>query len=55
MSLEDALSRARGEAFLLITGSLYLVGEAMERLHLSPVPPQDERGLNEWSGRPAKQ
>ena len=55
MSLEDALSRARGESFLLITGSLYLVGEAMERLHLSPVPPQDERGLNEWSGRPAKQ
>ena len=50
MSLEDALSRARGESFLLITGSLYLVGEAMERLHLSPAPPQDERGLNEWSG-----
>ncbi len=50
LSLEDALSRARGEAFLLITGSLYLVGEAMERLHLSPAPPQDERGLNEWSG-----
>jgi dihydrofolate synthase/folylpolyglutamate synthase len=50
ISLEYALSRARGEAFLLITGSLYLVGEAMERLHLSPAPPQDERGLNEWSG-----
>ena len=52
ISLEDALSRARGEAFLLITGSLYLVGEAMERLHLSPAPPQDERGLNEWKGSP---
>ena len=52
LSLEEALSRARGEAFLLITGSLYLVGEAMERLHLSPAPPQDERGLNEWKGSP---
>ena len=33
-------------------GSLYLVGEAMELLHLSPIPATDERRLNEW-GTPA--
>jgi dihydrofolate synthase/folylpolyglutamate synthase len=51
VSLEEALRRASPQLFLLITGSLYLVGEAMERLHLSPVPPANERGLNEWTAR----
>ena len=48
-SLAQALSSAANEPFLVITGSLYLVGEALERLQLSPAPPGDERGLNEWS------
>lgn len=49
-SLEHALALAEREPFILITGSLYLVGEAIERLGLSPRPPTDERGLNEWGG-----
>ena len=48
-SLAEALRRSANEPFLLITGSLYLVGEAMEQLRLAPTPPHDERGLNEWS------
>jgi dihydrofolate synthase/folylpolyglutamate synthase len=47
-SLAEALEKSANESFLLITGSLYLVGEAIERLHLSPAPRYDERGLNEW-------
>jgi dihydrofolate synthase / folylpolyglutamate synthase len=48
-SLADALERSAQEPLVIITGSLYLVGEAMERLRLSPTPVADERGLNEWS------
>ena len=48
-SLADALERSAQEPLLIITGSLYLVGEAMEHLRLSPAPAADERGLNEWS------
>jgi hypothetical protein len=32
----------------MVTGSLYLVGEALEVLGLSPAG-VGERGLNEWS------
>ena len=53
-SLDDALARVEGEPLVLITGSLYLVGEAIERLGLSPRPATDERGLNEWGGVPAQ-
>ena len=49
-SLREALAKTASDAFLTIAGSLYLVGEAMELLHLSPAKTQDERGLNEWSG-----
>ncbi len=48
-SLGDALDRAADEKFVVITGSLYLVGEALELLGLSPAG-SDERGLNEWTG-----
>lgn len=48
-SLSAALTRSQEDSFLLITGSLYLIGEAMERLQLLPVPLSDERGLNEWT------
>jgi dihydrofolate synthase/folylpolyglutamate synthase len=53
-SLDDALARVEGESLVLLTGSLYLVGEAIERLGLSPRPATDERGLNEWGGARAQ-
>jgi dihydrofolate synthase/folylpolyglutamate synthase len=52
-SLREALAATSKDAFLVIAGSLYLVGEAMELLHLSPAKATDERRLNEWSGVPA--
>jgi dihydrofolate synthase/folylpolyglutamate synthase len=53
---EEAASaaQARGRSphqtqeLIVITGSLYLVGEALELLGLSPAD-AGERGLNEWS------
>ena len=47
-SLGEALRRADNDEFLVITGSLYLVGEAMELLKLSPATANNERNLNEW-------
>jgi dihydrofolate synthase/folylpolyglutamate synthase len=49
-SLGSALAESSPASFLLVTGSLYLVGEALELLHLSPAKNLDERGLNEWDG-----
>ena len=51
-SLREALEKTADDPFVVITGSLYLIGEAMELLRLSPVPARDERGLNEWTGGP---
>jgi dihydrofolate synthase / folylpolyglutamate synthase len=51
-SLGDALDQTAGEGFVVISGSLYLVGEALERLGLSPAGGA-ERGLNEWTGTPS--
>jgi len=48
-SLADALNQAANDPFVVITGSLYLVGEAMELLKLSPPGATNERGLNEWT------
>jgi len=48
-SLADALKQTANDPFVIITGSLYLVGEALERLGLSPAPAAGERGLNEWT------
>jgi dihydrofolate synthase/folylpolyglutamate synthase len=47
-NLADALNASKDEPFIVITGSLYLIGEALERLGLSPAD-TSERGLNEWS------
>lgn len=49
-SLSAAFSETASDPFLLITGSLYLVGEALEFLQFSPAKHHDERGLNEWDG-----
>ena len=47
-NLEDALNACNDKPFVVITGSLYLVGEALEQLGVSPGG-AGERGLNEWS------
>lgn len=47
-SLAEALAASEAEPLVLITGSLYLIGEALERLGVSPAD-AGERGLNEWS------
>ena len=52
-SLPDALRRAADAPFVLITGSLYLIGEALELLDLTPGNVPSERGLNE-SHRPGR-
>jgi hypothetical protein len=46
--MAEALKNSANEEFVVITGSLYLVGEALELLGLSPAA-ESERGLNEWS------
>ena len=50
-NLADALARTSGAQFVAIAGSLYLVGEAMEVLDLTPGQAEGERSLNEWSVR----
>jgi dihydrofolate synthase/folylpolyglutamate synthase len=50
-SLREALEAAAAEPFVVIAGSLYIVGEAMERLNLAANPAGDEKGLNEWVQR----
>jgi dihydrofolate synthase/folylpolyglutamate synthase len=47
-NLDEALKKSPTDAFVVVTGSLYLVGEALELLGLSPAG-ESERGLNEWS------
>ncbi|HXR03726.1 MAG TPA: folylpolyglutamate synthase/dihydrofolate synthase family protein [Verrucomicrobiae bacterium] len=49
-SLAQAVERAAGEPFVVITGSLYLVGEALELLGFSPAN-GGERALNEWTAK----
>jgi len=50
-SLRGALEKIPDNDSVVITGSLYLVGEALELLGLSPAT-ADERALNEWSACP---
>jgi dihydrofolate synthase/folylpolyglutamate synthase len=45
-SLSKGLESIRDDSFVVITGSIYLVGEAMEALGLAKAV--GERGLNEW-------
>jgi dihydrofolate synthase/folylpolyglutamate synthase len=46
-SLSEALQEAATEQFVIVTGSLYLIGEALELLgRVSPA--KSERELNEW-------
>jgi dihydrofolate synthase/folylpolyglutamate synthase len=47
-SLAAAMENSAADAFVVITGSLYLVGEALELLDAGQGGPGIERGLNEW-------
>lgn len=47
-NLAEALQASRNEPFILITGSLYLVGEALELLGAAPSDTAG-RSLNEWA------
>jgi dihydrofolate synthase/folylpolyglutamate synthase len=47
-TLAQALEAAAGEKNLVITGSLYLVGEALELLGNPGTGARGERALNEW-------
>ena len=47
-SLAEALQRGATAPLLVLTGSLYFLGEAMELLQLSPGLAIGERALNEW-------
>jgi dihydrofolate synthase/folylpolyglutamate synthase len=51
-SLGQALQDSQDDALVVIAGSLYLVGEAMEALNLSHTSPS-ERALNEWGSAPS--
>ena len=51
-SLSEALQKVVGSQFIILTGSLYLIGEALELLgYVSSA--KSERELNEWSGADA--
>ncbi|MFZ1074013.1 MAG: folylpolyglutamate synthase/dihydrofolate synthase family protein [Verrucomicrobiia bacterium] len=47
-SLREALEKAADDDFVVVTGSLHLVGEALELAGLSPAH-GGERALNEWT------
>lgn len=47
-NLAQAFDACNDRPFVIITGSLYLIGEALERLGILPAD-GGERGLNEWS------
>ncbi len=51
-NLAAALNACKDELFVVITGSLYLIGEALERLEVMAAN-GDERSLNDW--KPAEQ
>jgi dihydrofolate synthase/folylpolyglutamate synthase len=53
-SLKEALEKTGKDEFVVIAGSLYLIGEAMELLGLSSGDGDNERKLNEWSGQPLR-
>lgn len=53
-SLAEGLRACAGDPFVVVTGSLYLVAEALECLG-EAQPVAGQRGLNEWSPpRPAR-
>ena len=49
-NFSEALHASKDEPFIVVAGSLYLIGEALEVLGLSPAG-TNERGLNEWTAK----
>lgn len=49
-TLTEALDATKGDAVVLIAGSLYLIGAALALLDPAFHNLDDERGLNEWRG-----
>jgi len=49
-NVSEALIACKDEPLVVVAGSLYLIGEALEVLGFSPAG-GGERGLNEWSAR----
>jgi len=47
-TVEEALRAVAREPFVAVTGSLYFIGEVLERLGLEDSGPGDQRRLNEW-------
>ena len=50
-SIQQALGLVADEPFVVVAGSLYLVGEALEALRLFCAPSSPERALNEWNAQ----
>lgn len=50
-NLPEAITAATNDAFVVIAGSLYLIGAALSLLDPALHQLDDERGLNEWSGQ----
>jgi dihydrofolate synthase/folylpolyglutamate synthase len=48
-TLPAALDEVRDEPLVVITGSLYLVGQALETLGVHGSPGRDEKALNTWT------
>ncbi len=47
-NIAQALEACLSDPFTVVTGSLYLVGEALEALRIGSFPGKKERALNEW-------
>ncbi|MSU61573.1 MAG: bifunctional folylpolyglutamate synthase/dihydrofolate synthase [Pedosphaera sp.] len=52
--LSEAFALVATDSFVLVTGSLHFVGEAMELMKVLPAPTAEERGLNEWTAPAGK-
>jgi len=48
-TVAEALKSVQSDPFVVVTGSLYFIGEVMENLGLEPAAAQEERTLNEWT------
>jgi dihydrofolate synthase/folylpolyglutamate synthase len=51
-TIGEALNEGANEQLLVVAGSLYLIGEAMEQLRIGGANRTDEKRLNEWSAPP---
>lgn len=50
-SLRDAFAQVGSDALVVVAGSLYFVGQALEMLEIGPATRGNERALNEWGGQ----